>query len=108
MAASDYSVTAPSVNAVRRRRAAGHAVGEQHRDTGAVTASTAAGRAAAGRAWAELRPRLAVDVEAALGPEADAFQARADAALLDVHESLAALYGDRADALLERALRVVL
>ncbi|MGY1772116.1 alpha-amylase family protein [Blastococcus sp. SYSU D00813] len=73
-----------------------------------MTSSTAAGRAAAGRAWAELRPRLAADAGAVLGEEADAFLTRADLALLDVHEPLADLYGDRADALLERTLRVVL
>jgi amylosucrase len=76
-----------------------------------VTASEAGRRRAAERAWRELRPRLATDVVAALGAdEANAFLARAELALLDVHEPLAVLYADRADvdALFERALRIAL
>src|SRR4051794_38350070 len=77
----------------------------------AVTGSDRARRAAAGRAWAALRPRLAEDAVAALGSdEADAFLARAELALFDVHEPLAVLYGDGhdVDVLFERALRVAL
>ena len=40
--------------------------------------------------------------------DADAFLTRVDVALLDVHEPLSVLYGERADELFERALRVVL
>ena len=65
-------------------------------------------RAPAGRAWAAVRPGLARDAVAALGAdEADAFLARVEVALSDVHEPLAELYGD-VDALFERALRIVL
>src|SRR3954452_5994550 len=76
-----------------------------------VTASGADRRAAAEQAWQVLRPRLADDAVAALGPEeADAFLTRVGVALLDVHEPLALLYGERADvdALFERALRTAL
>jgi amylosucrase len=76
-----------------------------------VTASGADRRAAAEQAWQVLRPRLADDAVAALGPdEADAFLTRVGVALLDVHEPLAQLYGERADvdALFERALRTAL
>src|SRR3954453_6850415 len=76
-----------------------------------VTASGADRRAAAEQAWQGLRPRLADDAVAALGPEeADAFLTRVGVALLDVHEPLALLYGERADvdALFERALRTAL
>ncbi|HEY4627156.1 MAG TPA: alpha-amylase family glycosyl hydrolase, partial [Blastococcus sp.] len=76
-----------------------------------MTGSDPARRAAAGRAWAALRPRLAEDAVAALGSgEADAFLARAELALFDVHEPLAVLYGDGhdVDVLFERALRVAL
>jgi amylosucrase len=73
----------------------------------AMTASDAARRAAAERAWAEFRPELAAEAQTALGEEADAFLTRAELALLDVHEPLAVLYGD-ADPLFARALRIVL
>jgi amylosucrase len=74
-----------------------------------VTASQPARRQAAGEAWQELRPRLASDAAGALGPDdADAFLARVETSLFDVHEPLAALYGHRADELFERALRVAL
>src|SRR3954454_21819443 len=76
-----------------------------------VTASGADRRAAAEQAWQVLRPRLADDAVAALGPEeADAFLTRVGVALLDVHEPLAVLYGERGDVddLLGRALRTVL
>ena len=76
--------------------------------TGA-TGTAGAHRDAAVRAWAALRPRLTADAVAALGEaDADAFLTRADLALPDVHGPLAALYGDRADALFERALRTAL
>ena len=65
-------------------------------------------RAPAGRAWAALRPGLARDAVAALGAdEADAFLARVEVALSDVHDPLTELYGD-VDALFERALRIAL
>ncbi|MBM7805182.1 amylosucrase [Geodermatophilus bullaregiensis] len=71
--------------------------------------SAAARRDAAVRAWTALRPRLAADATAALGEaEADAFVTRAELALFDVHVPLGLLYGDRADALFERALRTAL
>jgi amylosucrase len=76
-----------------------------------VSVSDGSPRRAAERAWRALRPRLAEDALAALGrDEADAFLARAEVALVDIHEPLAVLYGGRADvdALLERALRLVL
>ncbi|WP_448640357.1 alpha-amylase family protein [Geodermatophilus sp. URMC 63] len=66
-------------------------------------------RAGARRAWTELRPVLAAEAEAALGEaEGDAFLARADLALYDVHEPLAILYGDAADGLFARGLRAAL
>ena len=65
-------------------------------------------RAPAGRAWAAVRPGLARDAVAALGAdEADAFLARVEVALSDVHEPLAELYDD-VDPLFERALRIAL
>ncbi|MGY1711772.1 alpha-amylase family protein [Geodermatophilus sp. SYSU D00758] len=71
-----------------------------------MTVSAAARREAASQAWQRLRPVLAADAGAALGEEeADAFLARADLALHDLHEPLAVLYGERADALFERVLR---
>ena len=76
-----------------------------------MIASEAGRRRAAEQAWGALRPRLADDAVAALGPdEADAFLTRIGVALVDIHEPLAALYGDRADAdaLLERAVRAAL
>jgi len=74
-----------------------------------VTASQAARRVAAEEAWRKLRPRLAPDAADSLGAgEADAFLARVENSLFDVHEPLAALYGDRADELFERAVRVAL
>ncbi|MCW2634262.1 MAG: alpha amylase catalytic region [Blastococcus sp.] len=71
-------------------------------DTGPVTA--------ADQAWAALAPRLAEDAGAALGPEeADAFLARAEVALEDIHRPLVLLYGDAAaPGLLERGLRIAL
>ena len=84
-------------------------MGEQRPDTGAVTIPATARRAAAEQAWARLRPDVAADAVAALGPaEGDAFLARADLALYDVHEPLAALYGNAAAELLARALRAAL
>ncbi|MGY1685052.1 alpha-amylase family protein [Geodermatophilus sp. SYSU D00867] len=66
-------------------------------------------RAGARRAWAALRPRLADEAVAVLGEaEADAFLARADLALHDVHEPLAVLYRDAADDLFARGLRAAL
>jgi amylosucrase len=73
----------------------------------AMTASDAARRAAAERAWRALRPQLAEEAKV-LGDDADAFLARAELALFDVHEPLAVLYGDDADDLFARALRIVL
>ncbi|MGY1593956.1 alpha-amylase family protein [Geodermatophilus sp. SYSU D00708] len=74
-----------------------------------MTISAADRRAAAARSWAALRPRVAKEAVAALGEaEGDAFLARADLAVFDVGEPLAELYGDAADELFERALRVVL
>ena len=76
-----------------------------------MIASEAGRRRAAEQAWGALRPRLADDAVAALGPdEADAFLTRVGVALVDIHEPLAALYGDRADAdaLFERAVRAAL
>jgi amylosucrase len=84
-------------------------VGEQRPDTGAVTIPATARRAAAEQAWTQLRPELEAEAVAALGPaEGDAFLARADLALYDVHEPLAALYADAADELFARALRSAL
>ncbi|MGY1732918.1 alpha-amylase family protein [Geodermatophilus sp. SYSU D01045] len=66
-------------------------------------------RAEARRAWTALRPRIVDEAVAALGEaEADAFLARADLALHDVHEPLALLYGDAADDLFARGLRTAL
>ncbi|HTE73167.1 MAG TPA: alpha-amylase family glycosyl hydrolase, partial [Actinomycetes bacterium] len=74
-----------------------------------MTASQAARRVAAEEAWRKLRPRLAPDAADSLGAgEADAFLARVENSLFDVHEPLAALYGNRADELFERAVRVAL
>src|SRR3954453_22548769 len=76
-----------------------------------VTASGADRRAAAEQAWQVLRPRLADDAVAALGPdEAGAFLTLVGVALPGVQELLALLYGERADvdALFERALRTAL
>jgi len=74
-----------------------------------MTASDAALRSAAERAWQTLRPALATDAVAVLGPdEADAFLTRVEVSLVDVHVPLALLYGDDADALFGRALRVAL
>jgi amylosucrase len=80
-----------------------------------VTALDPTGRRSAARAaedsWHRLRPELAADAVAALGPaEADAFLARVDVAVVDVHAPLTVLYGERADVddLLDRALRTVL
>jgi amylosucrase len=104
----DYAITTP-VNPRADACGSGHAVGEQRTDTGAVTIPATARRAAAEQAWQQLRPEVAAEAVAALGPaEGDAFLARADLALYDVHEPLAALYGDAADELLARALRAAL
>ncbi|SDY86297.1 amylosucrase [Modestobacter sp. DSM 44400] len=80
-----------------------------------MTAPDPAGRVPAARtaeeAWQRLRPELAAEAVAALGPaEADAFLTRIDVAVVDVHTPLVALYGERADTeeLLARALRTVL
>src|SRR3954453_20909325 len=73
-----------------------------------VTVSDPARRVAAERAWRELRPKLTDEAHAALGEEGDAFLARAELALFDVHEPLAVLYGEDADLLFARALRIVL
>ena len=74
-----------------------------------MTASQAARRVAAEEAWRKLRPRLAPDAADSLGAgEADAFLARVENSLFDVHEPLTALYGNRADELFERAVRVAL
>jgi amylosucrase len=76
-----------------------------------VTASEAVRRRAADQAWQAVRPRLAEDAVDALGQDdADAFLARIEVSLADIHGSLAELYGDRAavGALLDRALRVAL
>jgi len=84
-------------------------VGEQRLDTGAVTIPATARRAAAEQAWTRWRPELAADAVAALGPaEGDAFLARADLNLYDVHEPLADLYGEAATELFPRALRAAL
>src|SRR5918998_1152096 len=103
----DYALT--RVNPRTGARGSGHAVGEQRPDTGAVTIRATVRRAAAEQAWARLRPEVAADAVAALGPvEGDAFLARADLALYDVHEPLATLYGDAADELFARVLRAAL
>jgi amylosucrase len=76
-----------------------------------MTASEAARREAARRAWSTLLPGLGADATDALGAdEADAFLARAEAALFEVHEPLAVLYGERADVdvLFDRAVRTAL
>src|ERR671932_687442 len=101
----DYAITTP-VNPRPDACGSGHAVGERRPDTDPVTipATTpaAARRAAAEQAWQQLRPEVAAEAVAALGPaEGDAFLARADLALHDVHEPLAVLYGDAADELLD-------
>jgi amylosucrase len=78
-------------------------------DGAGTTGPAAAHRDAAARAWAALRPRLTANAVAALGEaDADAFLTRAGLALFDVHVPLAVLYGDRADALFDRALRTAL
>jgi amylosucrase len=76
-----------------------------------MIASEAGRRRAAEQAWRAVRPRLADDAVAALGPgEADAFLTRVEVALLDIHEPLAVLYGadTDVDALFERAVRTAL
>jgi amylosucrase len=104
----DYAITTP-VNPRADACGSGHAVGEQRTDTGAVTIPATARRAAAEQAWQQLRPEVAAEAVAALGPaEGDAFLARADLALYDVHEPLATLYGDAADELFARVLRAAL
>ena len=67
-------------------------------------------RTAAVRTWSEIRPALAAEADAALGPdEADAFLARVELALPNVLEPLARLYGaDDADVLFGRAVRLAL
>src|SRR3954464_2794811 len=108
----------PPVNAFAALRGTGHAVGEQPScrapglprywaDDRRRIPLTTAGRTAAERAWAAVRPRLAENAVAALGPaEADAFLARVEVALEDVHAPLALLYGGEgvATQLLDRAL----
>src|SRR3954454_18788702 len=74
----------------------------------AETVSDPVRRVAAERGWRELRPEVADEAHAALGEEGDAFLARAELALFDVHEPLAVLYGEDADLLFARALRIVL
>src|SRR3954466_11209216 len=104
----DYAITSP-VNPRADSWGSGHAVGERRPDTDPVTIPATARQAAAEQAWRRLRPEVAAEAVAALGPaEGDAFLARADLALHDVHEPLAALYGDAADELLARALRAAL
>ena len=77
-----------------------------------MSAARSSPRQAAERAWRALRPGLAADAGAALGPaEADAFLTRVEVALPDIHGPLAELYGahrEDVDALFERALRLVL
>src|SRR3954470_10604128 len=73
-----------------------------------MTGSEAGRRAAAERAWRGLRTGLAEEAHAALGPDADAFLTRAELALFHIHEALAVLYGDAADLLFARALRIAL
>jgi amylosucrase len=65
------------------------------------------------QAWAALAPDLERDAVAALGPvEGDAFLARVELALEDIHEPLSLLYGnggpEAVAALLERGLRIAL
>src|SRR5687768_12544064 len=97
-----------SVNAASGAFGSAHAVSEHGcRDTASVTVSDATRRQAARAAWQDLRPVLAKDAAELLGEaEADAFLTRVDLALFDIHEPLAVLYGERADAgqLFERAL----
>ncbi|MCW2701921.1 MAG: alpha amylase catalytic region [Blastococcus sp.] len=74
-------------------------------DTGPMTAAE--------RAWAALAPQLAEDAAAALGDaDADAFLARVQVALEDVHGPLCLLYGGGDDAvvgdLMDRALHIAL
>jgi amylosucrase len=114
------------VNAPARSCAPDHAVGERRSarlgslprywagdpPEFALTAPVGAASAAE-RAWAALRPRLAVEAEAALGPaEADAFLTRVEVSLEDVHGPLALLYGGgdpaAVDELFERGVRVAL
>ena len=112
-----------TVNAVGGPVGGDHALGE-HRpcraralprywaDDRRRTPLTSSAAGAAG-AWEALRPRLAADAEAALGPaEADAFLARVEVSLDDVHGPLTLLYGggDPAvvDELFERGLRMAL
>ncbi|SHN80608.1 amylosucrase [Geodermatophilus obscurus] len=74
-----------------------------------MTIPATARRAAAEQAWTQLRPELEAEAVTALGPaEGDAFLARVDLALYDVHEPLAVLYADAADELFARALRSAL
>src|SRR3954447_13698001 len=124
MAASRLRRYRSPVNPFGARSGTGHAVGEQPScrarnlprywadDRRRIPLSTP-GRTAAERAWAAVRPRLAEDAVAALGPaDADAFLTRAEVALEDVHAPLAQLYGggdeQTATPLLDRALRIVL
>ncbi|SNR55094.1 amylosucrase [Blastococcus mobilis] len=76
-----------------------------------MTTSDAGRRRAADAAWQALRPSLTDDAVTALGgDEADAFLTRVEVALVDVHEPLAVLYGERGDVdtLFEQALRTAL
>src|SRR3954466_4055281 len=104
----DYAITSP-VNPRADSWGSGHAVGERRPDTDPVTIPATARQAAAELAWQRLRPEVAAEAVAALGPaEGDAFLARADLALYDVHEPLAARSGNAAAELLARALRAAL
>src|SRR3954447_9981216 len=122
MAASRLRRYRSPVSAFGARSGTGHAVGEQPScrapglprywaDDRRRIPLTTAGRTAAERAWAGVRRRLPEDAVAALGPaEGDAFLARVEVALEDVHAPLALLYGGEgvATQLLDRALRIVL
>ena len=67
-----------------------------------MTTLDPSGRRSAGKAaeeaWRRLRPELAAAAVDALGqPEADAFLARVEVAVVDVHAPLVVLYGQQAD-----------
>jgi amylosucrase len=85
-------------------------VGEQHPDTDAVNPGGPVPTPAE-RTWRALAPQLTADAVAALGAdEADAFLARVELALDDVHAPLAQLYGRNGavDGLFERGIRIAL
>lgn len=74
-----------------------------------MSATGRAGRERALGAWGALAPELAREAAAALGDAGGAvFLARAEQAVLDLHEALGLLHGARADELLGRALRASL